>query len=109
MKVRIGYVSNSSSASFIIHWKSRNNREMTLSQAIKQMEHDYMFGEAEYGMTKEYIEKVTKENGNGKFTTEFFTSMMNSGDSFGEQARSFLINIMTSDDFEIYDFKVDKD
>jgi hypothetical protein len=107
MKVRRGYVSNSSSASFIIHWKSRNNREMSLEDAIERMEREYFFGE--YGMTKEYIEKVTKENGDGRFTTEFFTSMMNSGDSFGEQAKSFLINIMTSDDFQIYNFKVDKD
>ena len=107
MKVRRGYVSNSSSASFIIHWKSRNNREMSLEDAIEIMKREYFFGE--YGMTKEYIEKVTKEDGDGRFTTEFFTSMMNSGDSFGEQAKSFLINIMTSDDFEIYNFKVDKD
>jgi len=107
MKVRRGYVSNSSSASFIIHWKSRNNREMSLEDAIERMEREYFFGE--YGMTKKYIEKVTKENGDGRFTTEFFTSMMNSGDSFGEQAKSFLINIMTSDDFQIYNFKVDKD
>jgi len=107
MKIRKGYVSNSSSASFIVYWKSRNNREMSLEEAIEKMEDEFFF--SKYGMTKEYIKKVTQDNGYGRFTTEFFTTMMNSGDNFGEQAKSFLINIMTSDDFEIYNFKVDKD
>ena len=109
MKIRSGFVSNSSSASFIIRWKSRNNREMTLEEAIEKMDDEFFFDEYGHGMTKDSIEKVTKDDGNGKFTTEFITYMMNSGDSFGEVAKSFLINIMTSDDFEIYDFKVDKD
>lgn len=109
MKIRLGFVSNSSSASFIVRWKSRNNREMSLEEAIQRMDDEFLFGESEFGMTKEYIKRVSKDNGNGKFTTEFFTSMMNNGDDFGEQAKSFLINIMTSEDFEIYDFKVDKD
>lgn len=109
MKIRSGFVSNSSSASFIIHWKSRNNREMTLEEAINKMDAEFFFREWGHGMTKENIEKTTKDNGSGKFTTTFFTGMMRSGDSFGEVAKSFLINIMTSDDFEIYDFKVDGD
>lgn len=106
MKVRAGFVSNSSSASFIIKWKHKRNKEMTLKEALDVMEHEYMF---EDGMTRTGIEKLTEDIGDGKFKTEFFTSMMNSADNFGEIAKSFLINIFTSDDFEIFDYRIDKD
>ena len=108
MKIRTGYVSNSSSASFIIKWGAKNNREMTLEQALRVFKDDlcgYSFIEEE---TKD-LASFTKENGNGKFTTEFYTTMLNCGEDFGEIAKSFLIWVVTSENFEMLDYKVDRD
>jgi len=107
MKIKIGFISNSSSASFIIKWGAKDNRKMTLKQALSIMKNNFMFENRI--MTRKIITRNTKDIGRGEFVTEFFTGMMNVGDDFGEEAKSFLINIMTSDDFEIYDYRVDRD
>jgi hypothetical protein len=51
----------------------------------------------------------TVKNKNESFTTCFWTSMMNMADDFGDSAKSLAISLLTDDDFELIDVKVEKD
>lgn len=122
MKIRTGFVSNSSSASFVIHWRPKTMGEkVSLKEALSNI----------YGVTSYKIEtdevnwqdnwdkecqpkfektkEQTKDNGDGTYTTHFCTSMMNTADDFGEVAKSFVFNMMLNDNFHIIDTKLESD
>jgi hypothetical protein len=129
MKIRNGFVSNSSSGSFILHWRMKNFGErINITRAVGEafgvhFHYDKETLECkgtidwEHTWNKEAKEKVdqvlehTVENVDGSFTTTFYASMINNGDDFGEAAKSLLIGIVADDDdrFDIIDKKIERD
>jgi hypothetical protein len=118
MKIRNGFVSNSSSASFIIHWRVKDfgadystKRALAtlydISYSAEQDEYNFERWDTEYKPRLECMEKQTQKNANGTFTSTFFTSMLNNCDDFGTDASSLLLAIAVSDRAELIDTKVD--
>lgn len=121
MKTRNGFVSNSSSSSFIIHWRMRDfGEKCTLKQAISCLFESNIYDEEknEWVAEKEWrkgekekfeeIEKITRENADGSFTTIFWTPMRNDMDDFGDTAKSMALALIGSkNSFEIIDTSVE--
>lgn len=104
MKIRMGFVSNSSSGSFIIHWRYRNFGErISIEEAIKTL---YMYSE----IPRDLVEK-TVQNADGSFTTTFWSIMVNDAGDFGDSAKSFCFYLFADvdDQFQIIDKKIDMD
>lgn len=124
MKVRMGFISNSSSGSFIMHWRMRTmGKEVTKERAIGlifgsffkddgsgSIDWENTWNKDRNDVVRDAMDK-TDQNMDGSFTTTFWTSMVNSGDDFGETAKSMLICLMTNEDnlFEIIDTKTEGD
>ena len=120
MKTRNGFVSNSSSASFIIHWRMRTMGEETnIQQALSNLYELYNYDEEKKDFVwDEYNEefkdrfegalKRTKQNADGSFTTDEFIGMLNDYDDFGECIQSLVFALVANDCFEIIDARVER-
>jgi hypothetical protein len=122
MKVRNGFVSNSSSGSFILHWRVKSlGEEISTQRAVGRVfgisslengELDWSFSlDREIKPTIDKIIEKTVQNSDGTFTTTFWTSMVNSEEDFGDEAKSFVMRIFvdSDDNFAIIDKKVEAD
>jgi hypothetical protein len=99
MKTRNGFVSNSSSASFIVRWKL--NRDDVSKEQYFDAAFCTLFGNGYdenykpdfdiWGLEKEYevIKRYTEIKENGELETVFTTSMLNTVLDFGETASHF--------------------
>lgn len=124
MKTRIGFVSNSSSASFIVHWRVRTmGEEVSLKEALSDLFEAYVYDQDtkdwnwdrqfrvdEYKAMFEEIDGRTVQNADQSFTTSFWTSMMNSPEDFGHAAMSLVMALTIRKGMaEIIDTKVGDD
>ena len=123
MKTRQGFVSNSSAASFVIHWRIKGYGEkIDKHEALKRLFEIYTEGEdssKEIDWDNEWdkslkdrfeqIEGSTVDNKDNSFTTEFGTSMMNSAEDFGEAAKSMALALIAGSRFKIVDTKIESD
>lgn len=115
MKTRIGFVSNSSSASFIVTWRCRGlDSEDGIELALGSLfdlwnfeyddeEHKIDWGEISehdtgFWGSKSSIKKIvtdimeqTEDLGDGKFKTTIWTSMMNDFRDFGPNIQHFMM------------------
>ena len=121
MKTRTGFVSNSSSASFIVHWRMRTfGEKVDVKEAIAKVVglHIKEDGEIDWENSwrnedkpkiEEMIEK-TVINSDGSFTSTFWTDMYNDAEDFGEAAVSMVMNmVVDNNNFQIVDSKVETD
>lgn len=123
MKIRNGFVSNSSSGSFIMHWRMKTfGKKVTLQKAVGEVfgiffkdGTDEMDWENTWNKeAKDKVEKIIKDtvdNRDGTFTSIFWTSMVNNAEDFGEAAKSLVMGVVVDSDdrFEIIDTKTEMD
>jgi len=109
LKIRHKFVSNSSSASFIILWSNREHKSLTKEEAIKKLfDYSKFDSEKKLKIINDLI-KQTKATKTGKFKTEFFTSMFNDLECFGQPCLQLLAYLCFNEEFEIEYKKVEKD
>lgn len=119
----MGFVSNSSSGSFIMHWRVRTfGKNVTMNQAMSKVfevwlkegtdEFDWEnTWNKEVNPKVEEAIKATVQNADGSFTTAFWTGMVNSAEDFGETAKSMVMGIIANQDdiLEMIDAKIEMD
>ena len=106
MKVRNGFVSNSSSASFIVTWKPKElvaTKEEAISTIV---DGEYFNSEGDDGFLA-FLNRNTKKDHEWYVTTAF-TSMKNSMEDFGPHIMLLLGYLNTKSDFEFF-ARIDKD
>lgn len=102
MKTRMGFVSNSSSASFVITWRSLRDFE-SKEDALKKLT------EWGFNVDAETYLPTTQNLGNNVYRTEFWTHMMNNYSDFGCDAAMMYLLLSMDEDFEITSAKVEND
>lgn len=135
MKIRTGFVSNSSSASFIVRWRftrpfdhnfsdspktKRLNYALRLLLDVSSYDYDndeFTFNEKSFDKhAKPFVEDLfrnTREIREWVFETNFFTSMFNDPDDFGNTAKMLCLALMVDSgnhaDFEVVRTFVERD
>lgn len=89
MKIRAGFVSNSSSASFSVIWQVLDDKEYTAEEAVKQL-FDFDGRDA---LIARVAKDTTQLQAKNTFESTFFTSMLNAFGDFGEAAEALMFNL----------------
>jgi hypothetical protein len=110
MKIRTSFVSNSSSASFIISWKNKFHNYETINEAFSSL---FYNKDIAINNTKEniieYLCKQTNLLNNGVLQTRFFTSMYNSVEDFGPEFQLFILYLFLNSSFEVIHKELESD
>lgn len=102
MKIRLGFVSNSSSASFTLTWKVYGIDDNTVEEAVKKV--------MSYDAYEEEIIKSTQKIDRNIFKSRFWTCMLNCPGDIGNDATALYFTLsMNKDKFEIVDAKLEED
>lgn len=91
MKIRTAFVSNSSSASFIIYWKALSEDKLSKSEALEDL-----FRYSGRDLTELIVRTIEVDDKNtesNEYVTIFDTGCLNSPDDFGEDAAALLFNL----------------
>ena len=79
MKIRTGFVSNSSSASFTLVWRIKDEEEQSVEEAVGQL--------MEYsGFEDDIKDATTKGDSPNAFVSRFWTCMLNTEADIGADA-----------------------
>ena len=126
MKIRTSFVSNSSSASFVINWKIKNSEDWK-NEATELLAllfdvyscYNEETGELkdEYDIFTDVIEVVknlakrTKKNEDGTFSTGAYTNMLNSVLDFPKEIMYLLMALETDEEcrFEVISKRIEND
>jgi hypothetical protein len=109
MKIRMGFVSNSSSASFTIRWKIISEDEYTVEEAVD----DLLMWDDEQIIAE--VTKSTQRVGKNEFLSGFWTSMMNCPGDFDKAAQDFVFTLIVrtkalgNRGYEILDMSIEED
>lgn len=124
MKIRLCFVSNSSSASFVVTWKfyeNSNHKNLSIKEVLLQLfQICYDKEEDKIKISKyetdtdrleiiEKLEKATVGLTNNIYETNFFTGMLSYPEDFGKECQSLIFNLIMNDNFEIVRKKVEED
>ena len=95
MKTRDGFVSNSSSSSFIIHWKADLDgwEDFTFADFVEKILFNWSFKK---DLADEVV-KNTKTLPDGTFETRYWTSMTNSALDYGNAAMLHMFMLSVPD------------
>ena len=101
MKIRNGFVSNSSSASFVITWRALNAEVDDLKGIFKNL-----FDGCE--ITTDLV-RNTEVLKSGACRTTFATGMFNDYSDFGNDAALMMTVLYMNNDFEIIDARIEEE
>ena len=104
MKQRNGFVSNSSSASFICYWYGDENND--LKSTLTKMFDSWGDGETQ-SMINKLISKTSKDGAPGVYLTQMWTSMYNDIRDIPESMAYLLTALQVSNDEKLISFKMD--
>jgi hypothetical protein len=102
MKLRLGFVSNSSSASFLITWKVFGDEDYSVEEAVSSV--------MSYDAYEEEVKKSTIKKDHNTFQSYFSTCMLNCPADIGNDATALYFSLaMQKNKFEIIDAILDED
>lgn len=107
MKIRNGFVSNSSSSSFILRWKMHYDEDVSIDYALKRL---FNFAEPEIAALLEEIKSKTEKIGENTFETKWWICMRNNFSDFGVAAMVIYSMLKFEDEmFELLEEKEEFD
>jgi hypothetical protein len=91
MKVRAGFVSNSSSANFIVTWTCGADAGESIESVVRRLFDDEDHMKPERDEIVKNTKMIAFDDNQGIFETNFFTCMLNSPCSLGDAAAQLLL------------------
>lgn len=104
MKIRNGFVSNSSSASFIIKWRKKDSNLDPESNLKELMGGDYEY----FRRLVNFVQERSVVTDDGWIETSNWTAMMNALDDFSDDIKSLLMYLAINNGFE-FEARVEDD